>query len=232
MVTKNGQHSKKNKNDNVIYFICSTLKWKILNGQYSVGERITEQSVAEQLHVSRNSVRTAFIKLKEEGLLTDDKIRGVVVKSISIKEANEIIDMRILLETYAVKQAINHIRDDQLDSMQVILFSMENAIKNKDYELYSELNTRFHNIIYSSTSNDLIQNLLLKLKTKMLRYQFKVAYIPGRAEKSYKEHTAIYDAIVKKDPVLAERAITDHMESLRSCVVNNKEILEIKEVVK
>lgn len=63
-------------------------------------------------------------------------------------------------------------------------------------------------------SNDLIQDLPIKLKTKKLRYQFKVAFILGRAEKSYMEHTAIHDAIANKGPVTAEKAITDYLESL------------------
>lgn len=70
-----------------------------------------------------------------------------MVKSISIKEANEIIDLRVLFETYIIKQAISYLGKAQLDLMPCILFSKESAIRNKDYDIYSELNTRFHNII-------------------------------------------------------------------------------------
>lgn len=64
MVNQKVQLNRINKNNGVINFICGTLKWEILNGHYSVGERITEQSVAERLGVSRNSVGNALFKLR------------------------------------------------------------------------------------------------------------------------------------------------------------------------
>ena len=219
---------KNTKNKNVIEYICSSLKWKILDGQYSIGERITEESIAKELNVSRNSVRTAILQLKNEGLLTDGPTKGVMVKDISIKEANEILDIRIVLETYAIKESIKQINDTEIRTLYNILLSMENAINSKDYELYSSLNTRFHNIIYQSVHNDIMQNLLLETKSKMLRYQFKVAFIPGRAEKSFREHLKIYRAIEKKDAEMAEEAIKEHLESLRMCIDTNRKILEIR----
>ena len=234
-MVNNSDHQKnenKNKNEDITEFITSNLKWKVLNGQYSIGERITEQSIAAELNVSRNSVRMAIMKLINEGLLIKGPTGAVMVRDISIKEANEIIDMRRVLETYAVNQAIDHITPPQLSSLESILVSMEGAIRNRDFELYSTLNTRFHNIIYNSTGNDMVPNILIDLKTKMLRYQFKVSFIPGRAEQSYAEHADIYMALVKKDRKLAEQAVINHLESLRNCITRNKEILEIKEVKK
>lgn len=220
----------KMKNENVIDYVSSTLKWKILNGQYSIGEHITEISVAEELGVSRNSVRTAVIKLTEEGFLERNRGHGVMVRNISIKEANEIIDLRIILETYAVKEAIKNISNIQISSLKAILISMKSAIENKDFELYSSLNTRFHNLIYESSRNTVIQSTITELKTKMLRYQFKVAFISGRPDKSYIEHQNIFKAIENRDISRAEKTIRDHLESLRMCIDNNRQILELKEV--
>ncbi|MEM3193050.1 MAG: hypothetical protein QW292_13400 [Candidatus Parvarchaeota archaeon] len=58
---KNVHHKIEIKNDSHIYSNCGSLKWKILNRQYFVGERIKKQSEARGSNVSRNSVRKAFV---------------------------------------------------------------------------------------------------------------------------------------------------------------------------
>ncbi|MEM0135491.1 MAG: GntR family transcriptional regulator [Thermoplasmatales archaeon] len=211
-------------------FVYEILKANILNGKYSPGERIKEESIAKELNVSRGSVRGAFVRLKDEGLLWGEPYGGVKVREISLKEAIDIINIRMLLEKYVVSQVILRSDATFLKTLESIVLSMEQAATEKDYELYSHLNTEFHEEIYKASGDAVVTDLLIHIKTKIMRTQYKVAFIPGRTQKSIAEHKMILDALKKKDLTAVTSAIENHLNSLLRTIVEFNGLLEIRSV--
>ena len=72
------------------------------NGMFSPGEALREVTLANQLGVSRGPIREAFRSLEEKGLVKVEKNRGVFVRVISVKEADEIFEVRTTLEKLIV----------------------------------------------------------------------------------------------------------------------------------
>lgn len=208
-------------------YVYEGLRSRILSGHYAVREKLTEESIAKEYNTNRSRVRTAFLKLVDEGLLESEPHKGVTIKEISLKEAMEILAIRKLLEVQAIKEACRNISSEQLRGLESVLYSMQQAIDSKDFEIYSKMNTSFHEIIYQAASQATLYNVLISLKTRLMRYQYKIALIPGRAEKSLQEHKNIYQALVERDEKAAETHVNEHIDHLREHIVQNRQLLEI-----
>jgi DNA-binding GntR family transcriptional regulator len=230
MVSELSTNRKNNMRGKTAEFIYDVLKLGILNGKYSRGERITEESVAKTFSVSRGSVRSALQRLKDEGLLIGEPFGGVRVREISLKEAIDVINIRLMLEKYAITQVILSVNNDLIRTLEGIIVAMEGAVRNGEFDLYSNLNTKFHEEIYRASGNDVVANLLIQIKTKIMRTQYKIAFIPKRAEQSLIEHKQILEALRLKDLAKADKAVEDHLKNLLKTTIDYRELLEIKEV--
>ena len=208
-------------------YVYEGLRSRILSGHYAVREKLTEESIAKEYNTNRSRVRTAFLKLVDDGLLESEPYKGVTIKEISLKEVIEILAIRELLEVHAIKEACRNISSEQLRGLESVLYSMQQAIDSKDFEIYSKLNTSFHEIIYKAAAQATLYNVLISLKTRLMRYQYKIALIPGRAEKSLQEHKNIYQALVERDEKAAETHVNEHIDHLREHIVQNRQLLEI-----
>ena len=70
--------------------VCNVIREAIIRGDFKPGERLKQSDLAEKMGVSRMPVREAFRKLESEGLIKLEPHKGAVVKSISIKDIEEI----------------------------------------------------------------------------------------------------------------------------------------------
>ena len=87
-------------------FIYEHLKEDIVNLYYKPGERLSESKIAERYGVSRDSTRKGITRLVQEGLLISRPQYGTIVCEISAKQGKDVCDIRLLLETYAIRLAV------------------------------------------------------------------------------------------------------------------------------
>src|SRR5437763_15415351 len=125
----------------------------IETGELSAGDKLNEWGVAERLGVSRGPVREAFRALAETGLLGLEKNRGVFVRQVSIKEADEIYEVRAALDQLVGRRLAEIIRPEQLKELCVIVDGMEKAAAKQDVDAYYPLNLRFHDTLVRFTGN-------------------------------------------------------------------------------
>ena len=85
--------------------VFNTLRQAILKGELKPGERLLEIALAERLGVSRTPVREAMRKLEQEGLVVMIPRRGAQVASITEKDLNDVLEVRIALENVAIEKA-------------------------------------------------------------------------------------------------------------------------------
>ena len=81
-----------------------TIKERILNLTYPPGMQLTETMLADDLHMSRNPIRTALKSLHSEGLIVRDYYKSITVKEITDRDIREIYQLRELLEGAAFKE--------------------------------------------------------------------------------------------------------------------------------
>lgn len=119
----------------------------ITQGIFRPGQRLNLDSIAESLGVSRMPVRASLRQLENEGLVQINHYRGATVSVLSPAEIAEIYELRMLLESYLLRLAIESLDDEFLDRLETIVAELENAESLNDrlerrYQMYEELYRR------------------------------------------------------------------------------------------
>ena len=98
--------------------VCETLREAIISGVLRPGERLMEIQLAEELGVSRTPVREAIRKLELEGFVIMIPRRGTYVADLSIKDINEVFEVRSALDSLANGLAAERITEEELEQME------------------------------------------------------------------------------------------------------------------
>jgi len=113
--------SKKEKqvNENTLTNeIADIVRERILKGEYEIGEKIKESSIAQELNVSRTPIREAFRMLEEEGLLDYLPNRGCYAKGFTKRDVSDIYTVREALEEIAMTWACERITDEEIERLE------------------------------------------------------------------------------------------------------------------
>jgi DNA-binding GntR family transcriptional regulator len=120
------------------------------------------------------------------------------------------------------RHAALNLTAEGLADLREILREMTEHVEAGDPLGYSELNSRFHNRIWSLADLGVATRLLANLKSQSIRFQYRTILQPGRPERSLREHARIVEALASRDPDASEAAMRDHLsqvvETLKSAI--------------
>ncbi|MBQ2047709.1 MAG: GntR family transcriptional regulator, partial [Schwartzia sp.] len=119
--------------------VCETLRDAIRRGVLKPGERLMEIQLAEELGVSRTPVREAIRKLELEGYVIMMPRRGTYVANLSIRDINEVFEIRTSLESLSNGLAAERITNEELEQLQRLLVEIGNDIEKNDMEKIVEV---------------------------------------------------------------------------------------------
>lgn len=137
--------------------VVDRIRTKIIAGDYKAGAHLTEQSVADELGISRGPVREAFLQLQQEGLVKINPRRGCEVTTLSLTEAADIYILRGHLEALAVRLAGAHWTDADTGYLARVVQDMK-LLRGEDWQGAINLDLDFHHrIVEASRSSVLIQ---------------------------------------------------------------------------
>lgn len=187
------------------------LREAIVTGQLHPNERLTESSLAERLKTGRTAVRAALVRLDQEGLVTLERNRGARVRHVSDREALEIEEVRAALEGMLARRASTQVTAEGLRELRQMIEEMREHVEQGDSIGYSELNSAFHERIWAAADHPTAARIVRSLKSQAIRFQFQTALRPGRAQRSLREHEAIFAALKAHDPAAAESAMREHL---------------------
>ncbi|WP_313131944.1 GntR family transcriptional regulator [Anaerocolumna sp.] len=205
--------------------VYNSLKNKIIKGEYFPSESLPEQELSNQYGVSRNTIKKVLLMLEKERLVTIELNKGAKVRSYSLSEVLEFLELRACLEGFITRKAVPAITDEQITELGNILKIMKGHYDNQQLLLYSQNNQLFHNIIYTACPNRTAVEMTINLKNQMSKYNTKTILVPGRDSQSFAEHSAIYDAIKNRDPELAEALMVRHISNVRKTFEENYTLL-------
>jgi DNA-binding GntR family transcriptional regulator len=136
--------------------IRARLREQILSGELAMGQRLTEQAIAEEMGTSAGPVREAFASLCSEGLLMSLPHRGTFVSSVSQEEARGAYEVRHRLEPYAFELASRQLTPEINAELDEIIARLREAALRKDYGEIIGLDMRFHGIFYANSGNPIL----------------------------------------------------------------------------
>lgn len=193
--------------------VCENLRQAIINGVFSPGERLMEIQLAEEMGVSRTPVREAIRKLELEGFVVMIPRRGTYVADISIKDINEVYEIRTALDILAAGLAAERINDEELEMMQRLLVEIGQHIDEGNIEKIIETDSAFHDILYQASRNERLVNIISNLREQITGLRGRSMMYPGRLTDTLEEHRAIVESIAQRDAEKAQIAVREHLEN-------------------
>ena len=192
--------------------VCETLRDAVRRGVLQPGERLMEIQLAEELGVSRTPVREAIRKLEMEGYVIMMPRRGTYVADLSIRDVNEVFEIRTSLESLASGLAAERITEDELEKLQRLLVEIGAHIKNGDMESIVRTDTEFHDLLYQASRNKRLVGIISHRREQLTRFRTTSMSYPGRLKATLEEHRNIVEAIAQGDEKAARKAAEHHME--------------------
>jgi DNA-binding GntR family transcriptional regulator len=187
------------------------LREAIVRGEIAPNARLVEADVSTEFAMSRGEVRTALIRLEQEGLIVREPHRGARVRPVSDEEAVEILEARAVLEGLAVRMTAERIDEVGAERLQGCLTRQRELLELGDLLGASDANADLHSTLLELSGHDTAVRLIHALNSQSVRYQYRTILIPGRSAASVAEHTAIVDAVVRRRPAHAESAMRTHL---------------------
>ena len=146
--------------------VAARVRERILNGEFAPGQRLSEATLADDLAISRNTLREAFRTLTHEGLLTHAPNRGVFVAVPSVASIIDIYRVRRLIECQALANA--YPRHPAGRRMRAAVESAADCHDRADWQGVGTANMQFHRAIVeladSERLNALFGRLLIELR--------------------------------------------------------------------
>ena len=187
------------------------LRHAIVSGELLPSERLVEEDLARRLGLGRAAVRMALVRLEHDGLVERERNRGARVRRVSEAEAVEILEVRAALESLAARKAAVRATPKDVRELRAILREMRTKRERGDLMAVSDANAALHRRIVEISGHETVRRLSGTLISQIVRFQYRTVLLPGRPERSHREHTAIVDAIAAGDAEGAERAMRRHL---------------------
>ncbi|MDR3399683.1 MAG: GntR family transcriptional regulator [Pandoraea sp.] len=195
------------------------IKHDIITLRLRPGETLNEAQLMQSTGLGRTPVHQAMHRLALEGLLVILPRKGAMVAPVSLNDALEIIDVRMINETYCVELAARAATPDDLAAINAVLARSREAIATRDVAAMMRIDRDFHLAISRASRNQTLAELLRGLHERSLRFWFLALSTPSHLEGVYEEHLELYEALAAHDVERARRAIARHIEEFRTHIL-------------
>lgn len=182
--------------------VASVIRSAIVSGIFKPGERLPQDRLAGLLDVSRMPIRSALRQLESEGLVELHAHRGATVRSLSPEEISDLYEMRILLETYALRKTVAAIDESQIAELE----RMADAVEAPEGGL--EARQDFYRALYSIGNTPRVVSTIMQFRAEVSRYTTDLADLRSRT------HRNLLDRVRLGDPELAAAWLEAHLRQV------------------
>jgi DNA-binding GntR family transcriptional regulator len=199
------------ENETLADRIADRLKRLIVTGEIKPGQKLVEKDIAAAFNVSRTPLREALARLVADGLADGIPYRGIFVRQITLRQVQDIYELRIAIEGLAAMLAAERGDASEIAKLGDLLTAMDREQAGDDSAELKLLNERFHHRIAVASGNALLVERLNDLWTWVTLSRTTVWSATGRGQTSRDEHHAIYEAIRAHDPDRARALAEEHV---------------------
>lgn len=179
------------------------------------GQPLTVTELAEALNIGRTPVIQAIDRLAVDGLVDVMPRKGIVVSPVSLDDFMEVIEMRMVNETAAVRWAAERGSRAEIAMMETNLTAIWQAARDRNIEEFISLDRDFHRLITQSAGNRILGDVLSSLHDKALRFWFISLKAPDHNIRVCEQHAAIIEGIKSGKLDVAEKAMREHIASFQ-----------------
>lgn len=187
--------------------IVTELRADIVEGRVKPGAQLGQESLADRFGVSRMPIREAIRLLEAMGFVTVETNKRCKVADLSLADLRDIYDMRAALEPLAMRQAMPHLTNAQIDEAAEI----QARIERTDPMAFGTANQDFHMLLYRPCGRPRLLQQLDTLFAAADRYVCFAKASPELRNKSNREHHAMLDACRRRDADAAAKVLARHI---------------------
>jgi DNA-binding GntR family transcriptional regulator len=197
----------------------------ILNGRQGAGSRLMEQDLAEAVGVSRTPIREALRRLHAEGLVHFEPNHGAIVASFESHDAEEIFELRALLEPLGAQRAATRATSEQIEELRLLAEQQmhESILRRGAYlKRIGELNDRFHRLIQEASNSQRLNKALFGIMEAPLILRTFGEYTENELRRSADQHLDIVQALETRDPDWAHSIMQAHIRTGRATYLRSR----------
>jgi len=190
--------------------VYEQLRDLIMTGRIEPGQTLSLRRLAQEFGVSLMPVREAVWKLESEGVLVVESNKRIHVSSLSIKEMEEALRLRFMLESEAARRSCERRPESVIPKMEHQLRDMNAAMTNP--RRYIQIGNSFHFTLYSFADSPLLLDLIDKLWARIGPYFYLHVTKSEDLEQTVKYHRDMFAAFKSRDTKKLVEALRADLE--------------------
>ena len=190
--------------------VTNTLRQEIIDGEFALGEALSETMISNRLDVSRTPVREAFARLEVEGLLRTVPQHGTFVFTLNEKEMQDICELRCCLESEALRLGIKNNSGGLASALRQTVDEMEESRRRNDPLTYLRLDTRFHQELFDYSGNGFLNDSFQTISAKISTLRNRLRIHAVHLDKGFHEHVQLVDCVARRDTEEGLRIVHSH----------------------
>ncbi len=206
----------------------------IQSGVYQVGQKLpSEREVMDEFGVGRPAVREALSGLARMGLIEVSPGMRARVCRLTLKPLlremratleiyssspdgwRQLHDLRLFFETAVVRRMALEITDEQLTHLDELLQNQRRLLDASEIRAFAEADIDFHRYLVECMGNNFLGLLAEGFAGWLITPLYASLQVRKQSERSYRAHVGVYEALKKRDPDLAEKAMRTHLDEMR-----------------
>ena len=192
--------------------VFEVIEEQIVMGKLASGERLDEQSLADQFNVSRTPIREALARLDSADLVEKRKgQRGYFAKAPTVTRLIEMFEVMAELEGMCARLAARRMSDAAIEQLVAANQGCLEASTGNGADEYYAKNVDFHELIYTGCGNAFLAEETRAIRRRLRSFRRLQLRVRGRMLQSHDEHSQIIAAIMAGDSEQAERLSRDHV---------------------
>lgn len=195
--------------------VYNIIKQNICEGVYTPGQRLQETELAAALKVSRSPIREALRQLASDGLVAEFPNRGVFVKEFTARDIEEVFDVRVLLESYAIRHSAAHMTPQRMEELMGYLDQLVHFHEQGELEEYIRVDAMLHQAIIRLGGNSVVEEMYDRVHSLIQRFRIYSLISKQRFDESVQEHRTVVHCLLTGNTEEADRVNQAHLTLAR-----------------
>ncbi|MCK5543123.1 MAG: GntR family transcriptional regulator [Desulfobacterales bacterium] len=205
------------------------LKKAIIDQTITPGSRLVESKIADMLGISRTPLREAFHKLEREDWIEKVSSGGFQVVTMTKDDIEQTFGIRSVLEAHAARLAAENHTIKDLVPLEKKMKEFKICLElKKDSDKLQEINTQFHDLLYSLSKSPRLIKMIDQLRAQISRFRQILLKQTEYAHESNEDHIKMLEAIKNRDGEKVEELVRQHIIKGRDVVLTKLKQEETK----
>ncbi len=198
--------------------IIDVIRRGILANELVPGQRLIEVELAKLFGASRSTVRSALTDLVHDGLVERIANQGARVRAVGLEEALQIVEVRMAIESLCAAKAAEKITDKDIVTLRNLGKQLKDLDQIGDVTGFVKIPNQIFETVTRIADLPIANDVLARLRARNACHRYQLTYHLGRVKASLPFWIERIEAICKRDPEAARRAVQRHSENVQKAM--------------